>query len=178
MTSVPPPPPSSSPSDPFGQGPVPSTGATPADPVTPAPYPPVDGPAGPPKKGLSTGMKLAIGCGALLLLGGVGAFVAYYVFSEAYDKVAHEAAKAAEAARAAGAGGSGAVGSTPSEGAATGSGTCAQAVICCKAIVAKSGGDATAAAACDNLMKLPEASCGQPLDTYKKSATLLNVKCD
>ncbi|MBA2565184.1 MAG: hypothetical protein H0V09_07145 [Gemmatimonadetes bacterium] len=68
MTSVPPPPPSSSPSDPFGQGPVPSTGATPADPVTPAPYPPVDGPAGPPKKGLSTGMKLAIGCGALLLL--------------------------------------------------------------------------------------------------------------
>jgi hypothetical protein len=115
-------------------------------------------------------MWIGIGCGLFLLLGIAASGVAYYAFAQAADELE-------EAAKAAGASTSTSTSTTTSD-TSSGGGTCSKAAACCKAIVTKSGGDATASAGCDNLKNVPEAGCVQALDTYKKSASLLGVTCE
>ena len=109
--------------------------------------------APPPKKKDKTLLYVGLGCLALLVLGSLAAGVGWYVFTRS------------TAVRAI------------ATGATAGGAECVKAIACCKAVVAKSSGDATALAACENLVNVPAAACAQALDTYKKSAAMLGVSC-
>jgi hypothetical protein len=109
--------------------------------------------APPPKKKDKTLLYVGLGCLALLVLGSVAAGVGWYVFSRS------------------------SAGRAIATGVTGGGAECAKAIACCKAVVAKSGGDATALAACDNLVNVPAAACAQALAGYKTSAAALGVTC-
>jgi hypothetical protein len=61
-------------------------------------------------------------------------------------------------------------------GSGGGHGSCAKAAACCKAIIAKSGGNP---APCDNLTRsdMPNIACHEAYVTYRKSARALGVSC-
>jgi len=100
----------------------------------------------------------------LLLLGLIGGGVAFYM-----------AKKATEDAISA-VGGT----SSPTTDSAGGpaNGNCAKAAECCRKIIVKSNAGAQAEAGCLAMKQLDEATCQQPLDTYRQSAKLLGVSCD
>lgn len=64
-----------------------------------------------------------------------------------------------------------------SPGAAVG-GACAKAADCCRKFIQKSKAGAQAQAGCSALEQLADATCEQPLQTYRQSAKLLGVNCD
>lgn len=109
----------------------------------------------PEKKGMSTGVKVGIaGCGCLLLLGIVG--VALVLVGPALGWFVYQET----APSAAGGGGA----------------TCAEAETCCRAVMAKSGGDDSA---CSSYGRpdMPEASCSAALDGFRKSAKAVGASC-
>jgi hypothetical protein len=120
-------------------------------------------------------MWVGIGCGGLLLLSAIGGVVGFIMVKrKAEEQLAALSAAAQQ-------------GSPPSDGTAGGatdssgapvSGACAKAAECCRKIIVKSNAGAQAEAGCLAMKQLPEASCQQPLDTYKQSAKLLGVSCD
>lgn len=118
-------------------------------------------------------MWVGLGCAGLLLLSLVGAAVAFFMAKQA----AEAGLSALSAAAAPGAPPAPAEGATDSSGAPLG-GACAKAAECCRKIIQKSNAGAQAEAGCLALKQLPEASCEQPLQTYKQSASLLGVSCD
>ena len=64
------------------------------------------------------------------------------------------------------------------DSAAPASGACAKAAECCRKIVQKSNAGAQAETGCLAMKQLTEATCAQPLQTYRQSAKLLGVSCD
>jgi hypothetical protein len=121
---------------------------------------------------------VGIGCGGLLLLATIGSVLAYYMAKQAAETgLAALSAAAASAAAPPAPGDAPADGATDSSGAPIG-GACAKAAECCRKIIQKSNAGAQAEAGCLALKQLPEASCVQPLQTYKQSAKLLSVNCD
>ncbi len=122
-------------------------------------------------------MWVGIGCGGLLLLSIAGSVVAYFMAKQAAESglAALSAAAASPAAPTEGA--PAADGATDSSGAPV-NGACAKAAECCRKIIQKSNAGAQAEAGCLALKQLPEASCEQPLQTYKQSAKLLGTSCD
>ena len=92
--------------------------------------------------------------------------------------------EAAASALASSASSSGATPSTPTADGATDSaggpanGDCAKAAECCRKIVQKSNAGVQAEAGCLAMKQLTEATCAQPLQTYRQSAKLLGVSCD
>jgi hypothetical protein len=108
---------------------------------------------------------VALGCGGLLLLTGIGAAVAIMMARSAAEDFS---SKLEEASKSAG-GGSGAVASSE---------VCAQAATCCEAMVTKTGGDANALKACESIKTMPSIGCSQALETYKKAAPLAGFKCE
>jgi hypothetical protein len=141
-------------------------------------------PPGPPaKKGTSPVVWLGVGCGVLMLLGGAGAAWFFYTASQGIS-----AALAVGSALADGgisitvppgaAGGAGGTLVLPGPaGLATGGPACEQAAQCCRSMVAKSGGNPAAEAACDNMKAMPQVGCVQALETYKRSAPLVGATC-
>lgn len=148
-------------------------------------YPPQGGPPGygpaggpgfppggqPPKKS-NTLLFVGIGCGGLFLLSLIGAGVAFYM-----AKNATENAIAAVSAAAAPGSPPAANGATDSAGGPA-NGNCAKAAECCRKIIVKSNAGAQAEAGCLAMKQLDEATCAQPLQTYRQSAKLLGVSCD
>jgi hypothetical protein len=161
-----------------GWGPPPHAGG-------PSPYaaPPPPGP--PPKKGTSPVVWLGVGCGVLLLVG--GAFAAWFFYTASQTLSAALAVGSAltladggvsVTVPPAGAGGSGGTLVLPGPaGLATGGPNCELAAKCCRSMVAKSGGNPAAEAACDNMKTLPQVGCVQALETYKRSAPLIGATC-
>jgi len=144
------PPPGGYPPGPPGYGPP---GAQPGG-YAPQPQGiPPGGYGAPPPKKSNTLLYVGLGCLALLVLGSVAAGVGWYLFSRS------------------------SAGRAIAAGSSAGGAECVKAIACCKAVVAKSSGDATALAGCENLVNVPAAACAQALDTYKKSAALLGVSC-
>lgn len=119
---------------------------------------------------------VGIGCGGLLLLSGIASVAAYFFVANKVEE-AGIALSAAAASAAAPLGAPPADGATDSSGAPLG-GACAKAAECCRKIIQKSNAGAQAEAGCLALKQLPEASCEQPLQTYKQSAKLLGTSCD
>ena len=117
-------------------------------------------------------MFVGIGCGVLFLLGVIGVIVAIYLGKKATEN----AAAALSAAVAQGAPPS-ANGATDSAGGPA-NGNCAKAADCCRKIIVKSNAGAQAEAGCLAMKQLDEATCAQPLETYRQSAKLLGVSCD
>lgn len=108
----------------------------------------------PQKKGLSTGAKVGIaGCGCLLLL--AVAAVVLALLGPAMGWFLYQDAP-------------------PSTGA--GGDTCAEAETCCRAVMAKSGGDDSACASYGR-PDMPEASCKAALDGFRKSADAVGASC-
>jgi hypothetical protein len=68
--------------------------------------------------------------------------------------------------------------SSPDSGGVALSGACAKAAECCKKIVQKSNAGQQAETACQAMKQLTDATCAQPLQTYRQSAKLLGVSCD
>ena len=125
-------------------------------------------------------MWVGIGCGGLFLLSAIGAVVAVFMAKRAAESelAALSAATASAAAPLApGAAPPAADGATDSSGAPV-NGACAKAAECCRKIIQKSNAGAQAEAGCLALKQIPEASCQQPLQTYRQSAKLLGVSCD
>lgn len=120
------------------------------------------GPGGQPPSSPKTGLFVAIGCAAVVVLGIAGAGVAGAMFWTT----------------SASAPGPSPVTATPVGGAGAPGPTCSKTAACCRKIVTASGGDPSALTSCDNFQKLPDSSCTAALEGYKKSATLLNVQCD
>jgi hypothetical protein len=110
--------------------------------------------APPPKKKSNTLLFVGIGCLALLVIGTVLGGVGWYFFSRR------------------------AAGGMLATGGPVGGEACVKAIACCKSVVTKSSGDATALAACENLVNVPTVACTQALDSYKKSAVLIGVTCE
>jgi len=115
---------------------------------------------------------VGIGCGGLFLLSLIGGGVAFYMAKKATD----DAIAAVSAAAAPGAAPA-ADGATDSSGAPA-NGSCAKAAECCRKIILKSNAGAQAEAGCLAMKQLTEATCEQPLQTYRQSAKLLGVSCD
>jgi len=115
---------------------------------------------------------VGLGCGGLFLLSSIGAGVAFYMAKKATD----DAFAAVSAAAAQGSPPS-ADGATDSSGAPA-NGSCAKAADCCRKIIVKSNAGAQAEAGCLAMKQLTEATCEQPLQTYRQSAKLLGVSCD
>jgi hypothetical protein len=126
-----------------------------------------------------------VGCGVLLLFGGAGAAWFFYTASQGIS-----AALAVGSALAfsdggvsitvppGAAGGAGGTLVLPGPaGLATGGPVCEEAARCCRSMVAKSGGNAAAEAACDNMKAMPQVGCVQALETYKRSAPLVGATC-
>lgn len=140
-----------------------------------APYPPV---AAPPKKSNAL-LWVGIGCGGLLLLGLLGAGVAWF-FTMRAAKSALEAASVFATPLpppAPGAPAASPSGALDSGGSPVG-GACARAAECCRRIIQKTNAGAQAEAGCLSFKQLPEENCQLPLSTYQRSAQLLGVKCD
>jgi hypothetical protein len=151
----------------------------------PSPYgaPPPPGP--PPKKGTSPVVWLGVGCGVLLLVGGAGAAWFFYTASQKISAalavgsaIAFVDGGVAVTVPPTGAGGAGGTVILPGPaGLATGGPSCELAAKCCRSMVAKSGGNPAAEAACDNMKTLPQVGCEQALETYKRSAPLIGASC-
>jgi hypothetical protein len=109
---------------------------------------------------------LFVGLGCLvLLLGGIAVGVIFFLqWKSKYDEITA---------------GVGAIGSaTPG---AAGGAVCSKAANCCRAIMQKTpGAGADASKTCDAFMNsgVPEASCQQALDGYRKTSGFLGVSCD
>lgn len=119
-------------------------------------------------------MWVGIGCGGLFLLSAIGAVVAVFMAKRAAES---GLAALSAAPLAPGAAPPAADGATDSSGAPV-NGACAKAAECCRKIIQKSNAGAQAEAGCLALKQIPEASCQQPLQTYRQSAKLLGVSCD
>lgn len=122
-------------------------------------------------------MWVGIGCGGLLLLSAIASVGAYFFVSKKVEEAGLALSAAAASAGAPAVPGAPAEGATDSSGAPLG-GACAKAAECCRKIIKKSNAGAQAEAGCLALKQLPEASCDQPLQSYKQSAKLLGVSCD
>jgi len=125
-------------------------------------------------------MWVGIGCGGLFLLSAIGAVVAVFMAKRAAESglaALSAAAASAAAPLAPGAAPPAADGATDSSGTPV-NGACAKAAECCRKIIQKSNAGAQAEAGCLALKQIPEASCQQPLQTYRQSAKLLGVSCD
>ena len=123
-------------------------------------------------------MWVGIGCGGLLFLSLAGAGVAFYMAKKATENAfAAVSAAAAPLSPPASPGAPAADGATDSSGAPL-NGACAKATECCRKIVRKSNAGAQAEAGCLAMKQLDEATCQQPLQTYRQSAKLLGVSCD
>jgi hypothetical protein len=125
-------------------------------------------------------MWVGIGCGGLFLLGAIGTGVAVYMAKRAADTAL--ASLSAAAAPLAPPGSPGAT-AAPADGATDSAGgpingACAKAAECCRKIVQKSNAGQQAETGCLAMKQLPEATCQQPLQTYRQSAKLLGVNCD
>lgn len=114
---------------------------------------------------------VGLGCGGLFLLSLIGAGVAFYMAKKATDDAFAVVSAAASGAAPA------ADGATDSSGAPA-NGNCAKAAECCRKIIVKSNAGAQAEAGCLAMKQLTEATCEQPLQTYRQSAKLLGVSCD
>jgi len=123
-------------------------------------------------------MWVGIGCGGLFLLGSIGTGVAVYMAKRAADTALASLSAAAAPLAAPGSPGAPAGnGATDSAGGPV-DGACAKAAECCRKIVQKSSAGAQAETGCLAMKQLPEATCQQPLQTYRQSAKLLGVSCD
>jgi hypothetical protein len=118
---------------------------------------------------------VGIGCGGLFLLSLIGGGVAFYMAKKATENAI--AAVSAAAAPLAPPGSPAADGATDSSGAPV-NGNCAKAAECCRKIIVKSNAGAQAEAGCLAMKQLTEATCEQPLQTYRQSAKLLGLSCD
>jgi hypothetical protein len=148
----------------------------------PPPYgaPPPPGP--PPKKGTSPVVWLGVGCGVLLLVGGAGAAWFFYAASQGISAAlavgsALVLADGGVSAPVAAGGAEGTPVVPGPAGLATGGPDCELAATCCRSIVTKSGGNAAAAEACDNMKSAPRLACAQALETYKRSAPVIGATC-
>jgi hypothetical protein len=112
---------------------------------------------------------VGIGCGGLLVLGTAGGIASYL-----YVKSQVSAAETAIAA-AASAGALGTALPTP----ATMSPTCAKAVACCQATMAKTAAanPALGTQACNGIGLLSEAACATQYESLKRTATALGATC-
>jgi hypothetical protein len=124
---------------------------------------------------------LGVGCGVLLLLGGASAAWFFYTASRGITAALEAGAALADAGvtlTPPAAGGAGGTLIVPGPGGlATGGPACEQAAKCCRSMVAKSGGNPAAEAACDNMKTMPQIGCTQALETYKRSAPLVGATC-
>jgi len=118
---------------------------------------------------------VGIGCGGLFLLSAIGGGIAFYMAKKATDNAF--AALSAAAAPGSPPSSPGADGATDSAGGPA-NGNCAKAADCCRKIIVKSNAGAQAEAGCLAMKQLDEATCAQPLETYRQSAKLLSVSCD
>lgn len=135
-------------------------------------------------------MLVGIGCGLLLLLGGGASLAAYFLVVQPAMELQEQAAAAASAAGGLGLsvglsdGGitvqvpSSALSALAAPGALTAGGPeCEQAAACCKAMATKAGGDPSAVSACESMKTMPLVGCTQALETYKRTAPMLGIKC-
>jgi hypothetical protein len=124
-------------------------------------------------------MWVGIGCGGLFLLCAIGVPIGVYFVRTKMQAAALEqlSAAAAPLAPPASPGAPAADGATDSAGGPVG-GACAKAAECCRKIVQKSNAGQQAETGCLAMKQLPEATCVQPLQTYRQSAKLLGVNCD
>jgi hypothetical protein len=113
---------------------------------------------------------VGLGCGGLILLSLIGGGVAFYLAKQATDNAIAAVSAAASPGAAPGSG-------TDSAGGPA-NGNCAKAAACCRKIIVKSNAGAQAEAGCLAMKQLDEATCAQPLQTYRQSAKLLGVTCD
>jgi hypothetical protein len=125
-------------------------------------------------------MFVGIGCGGLFLLGAIGTGVALYMAKKATDSALASLSAAAAPLAAPATPGSpvGTPGAAVDSGGSPVGGACAKAAECCRKIVQKSNAGAQAEAGCLTMKQLTEATCEQPLQTYRQSAKLLGVSCD
>ncbi|MEO6599570.1 MAG: hypothetical protein ABIQ16_06830, partial [Polyangiaceae bacterium] len=124
---------------------------------------------GPPAKKSKALMWVGIGCGALLVLGVAGSIVGYYyVKSQVSDAETAIAAAASAGAL-----------STALPTPATMSPTCAKAVACCQAVMAKTAGAnaATGAQACNGIGLLSEGLCAKQYEGQRRAATVVGATC-
>lgn len=108
----------------------------------------------------------------MFLLSAIGGGIAVYMAKKATDN-----AFAALSAAASPGSPPGSPGATDSAGGPA-NGNCAKAADCCRKIIVKSNAGAQAEAGCLAMKQLDEATCAQPLETYRQSAKLLSVSCD
>jgi hypothetical protein len=126
---------------------------------------------------------IGLGCGALLLLGGAGAAWFFYQASQvarAGFAVASAVAIAADGGvplTVPGPAGSGVPLTIPDGALNTGGPTCEQAAACCRAVVAKTGGNADMQATCEAMRQAPQIGCVQALETYRRTAPLVGASC-
>ena len=115
-------------------------------------------------------MWVGLGCGGLLLLGLAGGIASYFYMRSQVSSI--ESAVAAASAAAAGDGASPAVPSTLSP-------TCAKAVACCKATMAKTAAVSAAAAeqACNGIGLLSDDVCVKQYEGQKRAATVVGASC-
>lgn len=132
-------------------------------------------PAGKTQPTTAPWLWLGIGCGSLSVLGVVLALAGYYLFSTKKEDVEALAlaAKALEArdAKASFSGGSDAA-------VVDASAVCEKAIRCCRAVAEKGGADEVVQRACDRFAESPDEKCDSLLQTYRKTATVVNVSCD
>ena len=119
---------------------------------------------------------VGIGCGGLFLLASIGGGIAFYMAKKATDN-AFAALSAAASPGSPPSSPATADGATDSAGGPA-NGNCAKAADCCRKIIVKSNAGAQAEAGCLAMKQLDEATCAQPLETYRQSAKLLGVSCD
>lgn len=136
-------------------------------------------PAPPPKKSNAL-LWVGLGCGGLFLLAGAVAAAGLYMARKATNSALESLSAAAAPLSPPQAPGTTPVptnGATDSAGSPV-DGACAKAAECCRKIVQKSNAGAQAEAGCLAMKQLTEATCQQPLNTYRQSARLLGVSCD
>ena len=165
---------------PGGYGPpgAPPGGHPPAPPGYGQAAPPGYGAPGAPQPPKKTNplLYVAIGCGGLIVLGGIASIIAVVVMArEAKNRV--DAATGAFSAALENATDAGLLdpdASVPSGGAA-----CAQAADCCKIVVAATGAaNPEAISSCESIRTNPGGvACAQALQTYRVSARLLGKTC-
>ena len=110
----------------------------------------------------------------MFLLTVLGGGIAFYMAKKATDNAFAALSAAASP---------GSPPSSPGDGATDSAGgpangNCAKAADCCRKIIIKSNAGAQAEAGCLAMKQLDEATCAQPLQTYRQSAKLLSVSCD
>ncbi len=111
---------------------------------------------------------MGIGCGGLILLGIIGSVISYFYVKSQVDS----AEKAIAAASSAG------VLGTALPTPASMSPTCAKAVACCQAVMAKTAAaNAAAAQACNGIGLLSEELCTKQYEGQKRAATVVGASC-